>query len=361
MYEYDSKISLIHCWGCKIPPPIEVDRYELDVQMYSLMKPMLAWSNSLTRGFAESEARDAGNLAESKALKKNKAMKKGVSASGAEVIIKAAEKRYDAERAKYLAALQTFNASGLDASFANSFADDADTEKMADAAELTERSEQHVRFLTLRKEKVSWTSPLPDLVSKVVTTRYYTTGISRTNTQSTQWGVPMPASVLLRSEKGKAVWALTTLKAKLKEAESEVPVYTGYAKRAKQSYMRAHWTDSLTKAKEIVRKNTPIIANVEGYLASPQCRHIALLERTCELTGLIAMLEALVTSAATWAKEQAEMEQFCSTLRTRASALRAYSEESSYSSSDSDEDGMDCNFVKHGHIRRQGEVMPMPT
>ena len=327
--------------------------------MHSLMKPMLAWSNSLTRGFAESEARDAGNLAESKALKKNKAMKKGVSASGAEVIIKAAEKRYDAERAKYLAALQTFNASGLDASFANSFADDADTEKMADAAELTERSEQHVRFLTLRKEKVSWTSPLPDLVSKVVTTS--TTAHGYTNTQSTQWGVPMPASVLLRSEKGKAVWALTTLKAKLKEAESEVPVYTGYAKRAKQSYMRAHWTDSLAKAKEIVRKNTPIIANVEGYLASPQCRHIALLERTCELTGLIAMLEALVTSAATWATEQAEMEQFCSTLRTRASALRAYSEESSYSSSDSDEDGMDCNFVKHGHIRRQGEVMPMPT
>ena len=325
----------------------------------SVLKPMLAWSNSLTRGFAESEARDAGNLAESKALKKNKAMKKGVSASGAEVIIKAAEKRYDAERAKYLAALQTFNASGLDASFANSFADDVDTEKMADAAELTERSEQHVRFLTLRKEKVSWTSPLPDLVSKVVTTS--TTAHGYTNTQSTQWGVPMPASVLLRSEKGKAVWALTTLKAKLKEAESEVPVYTGYAKRAKQSYMRAHWTDSLTKAKEIVRKNTPIIANVEGYLASPQCRHIALLERTCELTGLIAMLEALVTSAATWATEQAEMEQFCSTLRTRASALRAYSEESSYSSSDSDEDGMDCNFVKHGHIRRQGEVMPMPT
>ena len=113
----------------------------------SLLVPMTAWGNSLTRGFAESEARDAGNLAESKALKKNKAMKKGVSASGAEVIIKAAEKRYDAERAKYLAALQTFNASGLDASFVESIAGDVAAEKTEDADELKERKELHGAFL----------------------------------------------------------------------------------------------------------------------------------------------------------------------------------------------------------------------
>ena len=59
---------------------------ETQEEHVSVLKPMLAWSNSLTRGFAETEARDAGKRAKSKALKKNKAMKKGVSAKAAEVI-----------------------------------------------------------------------------------------------------------------------------------------------------------------------------------------------------------------------------------------------------------------------------------
>ena len=319
----------------------------------SVLKPMLAWSNSLTRGFAETEARDAGKRAKSKALKKNKAMKKGVSAKAAEVIVKAAEKRYDAERAKYLAALQTFNASGLDASFAKTFTHDSAAEKVADADEVKERQEQ----LTLRKAKVAWTSPLPDLFSKVVTTS--TTAHGCTNTHATQWGVRIPASVLVQSEQSKAAYALATLKKGLKHAKATVPQYTAIMKKSKNDNLRRLYANAISELNVITRTYPALFAKVEAYIASPQCRHSILLERTCELTGLIAMLEALVTSAATWATEQAEMEQFCSAQRAHNSAARAW--ESSCSSSDSDEDGMDFNFVDHVHIRRKGRAMPMPT
>ena len=295
----------------------------------SVLKPMLAWGNRLSRGFAENDAREAGKLVKSKAMRKNKTMKKGVTASIAEVIIKAAEKRYDAERAKYLAALQTFNASGLDTSFAKSFDDDAAAEKAEDADELRERKQQHVRFLTLRMEKVAWTSPLPDVFSKV-------------NTQSKkQWGVVMPGHMLQTEtfvEKAKATYALTLLNYQLKHAVGLVPRYTALLNRSKSPTMNAHYREYISRSKATMRSTPSLIVNVEAYIASPQCRHSILLERTCELTGLIAMMEALVTSAATWATEQAEMEQFCSAQRARNSAARAW--ESSCSSSDSDEDGI---------------------
>ena len=322
----------------------------------SLLVPMTAWGNSLTRGFAESEAREAGKMAKSKALKKNKAIK-GASASSAEVIVKAAEKRYDVERAKYLAALQTFNASGLDGSFVESIAGDVAAEKTEDADELKERKELHVRFLTLRKEKVAWTSPLPDLLSKVVTTAVVDGHHSRARWrhQSEQWGIPMPSHVLVRSEKAKAGYALSLLQDRLANHRRETLRYTACAKRAKKPQYIAHWKRCADKAKENVQKYLPLVANVKCYLASPQCRHTALLKRTCALTGLTA--EALGTSAATWATEHAEMEQFCSAQRVRNSTARA-EWESSYSSSDSDEDGMYYSF---GMCGRQGQAMPMPT